>query len=332
MNILLWHVHGGWTDAFVRGSHDYWLPSTPDHGPWGLGRAGRDWPRTVHEIAPEQLRDLDVDLVLLQRPAEIARAEALLGRRPGRDLPAVYLEHNTPRDDVPNTRHPLAERTDIPLVHVTYFNELFWDSGRAPTTVIEHGIVDPGALYTGAQARFGAVINEPLRRWRVTGTDLLPRFAELAPVDVFGINGAGLGSALRMPGRVRHAGDLPTHRLHSDLAEHRVYLHPFRWTSLGLALLEAMHLAMPVLALASTEAIRAVPPEAGGISTDVDELRRTARVLLNDPDEARHRGRLARSTVLERYGLDRFLARWDAVLAGSFDPTPRPARAHSPGR
>jgi len=331
MNILLWHVHGGWTDAFVRGGHDYWLPTTPDRGPWGLGRAGREWPDTVHEIAPDQLHELDVDIVLLQRPAEISRAEQLLGRRLGPDLPAVYLEHNTPRVDVPDTRHPLAERSDIPLVHVTHFNDLFWDSGRAPTTVIEHGIVDPGALYTGAEARFGAVINEPLRRWRVTGTDLLPRFAEVAPVDVFGIGGENLGSTLGIPGRVRHGGDLPTGVLHHALAEHRVYLHPFRWTSLGLALLEAMHLGMPVLALASTEAVRAVPPDAGGISTNVDELRRTARVLLNDRDEARHRGRVARQAALGRYGLARFLARWDAVLAGSLHPTTHPARAPGSG-
>ena len=28
---------------------------------------------------------------------------------PGRDLPAIFLEHNTPKTDVPSTRHPLAD-------------------------------------------------------------------------------------------------------------------------------------------------------------------------------------------------------------------------------
>jgi len=84
---------------------------------------------------------------------------------------------------------------------------------------------------------------------------------------------------------------------------------------LGLALLEAMHLGMPVLALATTEASRAVPPEAGCISTDVEELRRCARLLINDPEEARRRGKAAREAALERYGLERFLADWDQVLA-----------------
>ena len=51
------------------------------------------------------------------------------------------------------------------------------------------------------------------------------------------------------------------------MARRRVYLHPIRWTSLGLSLLEAMHLGMPVVALATTEVPEAVPPEAGVVST-----------------------------------------------------------------
>jgi glycosyltransferase involved in cell wall biosynthesis len=89
-----------------------------------------------------------------------------------------------------------------------------------------------------------------------------------------------------------------------------------RWTSLGLSLLEAMHLGMPVLVLAATEAPRAVPPEAGAVSADVDELLRTARRLLADPEEARRRGLAAREAALERYGLGKFQDRWDGILAG----------------
>ena len=57
--------------------------------------------------------------------------------------------------------------------------------------------------------------------------------------------------------------DLPQDRLHTELARRRCYLHPIRWTSLGLSLIEAMHLGMPVVALATTEAVEAVPPQAG---------------------------------------------------------------------
>jgi glycosyltransferase involved in cell wall biosynthesis len=121
--------------------------------------------------------------------------------------------------------------------------------------------------------------------------------------------GAHLGCA-----DVRTVGDLPQHLMHDQLARRRVYLHPMRWTSLGLSLLEAMHLGMPVVALATTEAHEAVPPGAGVCSTDVDRLVRELRALADEPDRARALGAAGRAHVLHRYGLDRFLIGWDAVL------------------
>jgi Glycosyl transferases group 1 len=321
MKVLLWHVHGGWTDAFVQGGHDYLFPTTPARDGWGLGLGGRDWP--AREVAPEAIRDEDVDVVVLQRPAELAEAERLTGRRIGQDLAAVYLEHNTPKGDVPTSVHPMADRSDLDLVHVTHTNALLWDVGRTRARVIEHGVRDPGLRYTGTLERFGAVINEPVRRWRVTGTDLLPRFASVAPVDVFGMGTDLLAGAFEGSPAVTGIGDVPTSGMHAALAERRAYLHPHRWTSLGLSLLEAMQLGMPVLALAATEAPRAVPPEAGAISADVGELVREASRLLADPDEARRRGAVAREFALERYGLARFIRAWDGALSDAVARQPR---------
>ena len=329
MRILLWHVHGSWTTSFVQGGHDYLLPVTPDRDPDGLGRARTwDWPANVVEVAPADLRDTDVDLVVLQRPHELDLAEKWLGRRPGRDVPAVYVEHNTPDRDVPRSRHPLADQDAITIAHVTGFNDLFWDCGPAPTTVIEHGIVDPGHRYTGQLDRLGAVINEPVRRWRVTGTDLLPRFAAVAPVDVFGMRTellAGAFGPLRPD--VHSIGDVPTGPMHTALAERRAYVHPMRWTSLGLSLLEAMHLGMPVVVLGMTDAFRAVPPDAGAVSADVGELVRAAKRLIDRPDAARAAGRIAREAALARYGLTRFLADWDEVLGDAVERIPHRRRA-----
>ena len=312
MRILLWHVHGSWTDAFVRGRHRYLLPVTPSRDADGLGRAGRPWPSTV-DVPYDRLRELDVDVVLLQRPKELQLAEDWLGRRPGTDVPAVYLEHNTPRGDVPNTRHHLADRADIPLVHVTGFNRLLWDSGCAPDTVIEHGIPDPGPRYRGTLPRAALAVNEPVRRWRVTGTDLIPRFVRAGvPVDVFGTGTAGL--AARLGVALGECGDQPPAALHDALAQRRCYLHLCRWTSLGLALIEAMQLGLPVVALGSTEAYEAVPASAGVVSTALDRLVGAARDLLADEGMAAAMGAQARALALHRYGLPRFLSDWDRLL------------------
>jgi glycosyltransferase involved in cell wall biosynthesis len=206
-------------------------------------------------------------------------------------------------------RHPAADRGDLLLCHVTHFNALFWDAGRTPTRVIEHGIVDPGERYTGELPRAAAVINEARRRHRVTGTDLLDDFErDGVPIDLFGMDAGSIGPP------VTGIEDVPQARLHDEMARRRVYLHPIRWTSLGLSLIEAMHLGMPVVALATTEAPEAVPAGAGVISTRVDVLAAAAREFLADPDRARETGAAARRAALERYGLRRFLDDWDELL------------------
>ncbi|MCX4473286.1 glycosyltransferase [Micromonospora sp. NBC_01655] len=316
MNILVWHVHGSWATSFVHGRHRYLVPVTPDRGPYGLGRARTyPWPDGAVEVTPAELRGAEVDVVILQRPEEFDLASEWLGRRVGRDVPAVYVEHNTPKGDVPNSRHPMADRDDLLLVHVTGFNQLFWDNGGTRSTVVEHGIVAPNVEWTGELDRLAVVINEPVRRWRVTGTDLLPRFAALAPLDVFGMGVAGLADRLGLPAdRVASHDDVPQDRMHAELARRRAYLHLCRWTSLGLSLIEAMAIGMPVVALATTEAVVAVPPEAGALSTRVDDLLAATRRLLDDPSAARRAGTASRRAARDRYGLDRFLADWDRLL------------------
>jgi hypothetical protein len=310
MNVLLWHVHGSWTTSFVQGTHEYVLPVTPDRGPYGRGRARTwSWPDNVREVPPERLAAEPIDVVILQRMEELSLVERWLGRTPGNDLPAVYVEHNTPRGDVPNSRHPLAERSDIRVVHVTGFNDLIWDCGEAPTTVIEHGVIDPGPCYTGEIEHVGVVVNDPVRRGRVTGTDLLPRMAERAPVDVFGMGVAGLSG----PDLTAY-DDLPQHRMHAELARRRVYAHPMRWTSLGLSLLEAMHLGMPVVALGTTEAAEAIPSGAGIVTTRLGTFLDALCWLMENETDARRIGSAGRAAALDRYGIHRFLSDWDALL------------------
>jgi len=279
----------------------------PGRGPDGRGRARTyRWPDGAVEVTPEQAAEAEVDVVVLQRPEELdGLAERWLGGRcPGRDLPAVYVEHNAPQGRIADMRHAAADRPDLTLVHVTHFNALFWDAGTTPARVIEHGVVDPGYRYSGELARSAAVINEARRRWRVTGTDLLPLLGRDVPLDLFGMDAGGLGGV----------EDLPQDDLHTEMARRRVYVHPIRWTSLGLSLIEAMHLGMPVVALATTEAAEAVPAAAGVISNRLDVLTDAIGDLVADPARAREMGVAARRAALARYGLDRFLADWDRLL------------------
>lgn len=313
MRVLIWHVHGSWTTAFVQGKHDYVFPLDAERSADGRGRARTwGWPASAREVSLERLGDEEIDVVVLQRPAEEALLERWTGLRAGRDVPAVYLEHDTPRGPAAATRHPMADRDDLTLVHVTAFNRLMWDSGSTPTRVIEHGVVDPGPIWTGERERIGVAVNEPVRRWRVAGTDLLVDLARSVPTEVYGMKVTELAGHVSAGTVLRD--DLPQARLHQQLAGARAYFHPFRWTSLGLSLVEAMTMGMPVIALATTAAPDAVPPGCGVVSTDPAVLRAAAHRLLADHDEARELGGAARRFALDRFGLDRFLDAWNDLL------------------
>ena len=158
------------------------------------------------------------------------------------------------------------------------------------------------------------VVNEPVRRGRTTGTDLLPEFARAAPLDVFGMGTEGLADRLGLPPDRCRSHELTQRELHAAMARRRVYVHPVRWTSLGLSLLEAMHLGMPVAALATTEVTEAVPPGAGVVSNRIDVLTDAVRDFAADPLHARMIGEGARAAALARYGLSRFLDDWERLL------------------
>lgn len=298
-------------ESFVAGAHRYVVPVNAAADADGRGLAGRSWPH-ADEVAVDNLRDEDVDLVVLQRPHELELAQQWLGRRPGVEVPAVYVEHNTPRPSPVDSVHPVASRTDIPVVHVTDFNRLMWDNGAATTHVIAHGIADPGHFYTGDIAAAASMINEPLRRWRTVGTDLLIELGAHVPIDVWGIDTLELNRRERKG--VRAKGDVPGRRLMRQIARRRIYLHTARWTSLGLSLVEAMYLGMPVVAVASTMAPAVVPEEAGVVSADIETLARALREFVAEPSAATLAGKAAREFAIAHFSLDRFLSQWDEVI------------------
>jgi glycosyltransferase involved in cell wall biosynthesis len=71
---------------------------------------------------------------------------------------------------------------------------------------------------------------------------------------------------------------------------------------------------MPVVALATTEAPEAIPAEVGIVSTRVEALVDGVQTLLEDRDAAVAMGMRAREHARRRYGLSRFLRRWDDLL------------------
>ena len=306
LNILTWHVHGSYLYYLSQVPHRFWLPVRPGRPEGYGGRApGLPWPDNVVDVPAEEVRDRDFDCVLFQSRKNHAEDQFDILSPRQRRLPRVFLEHDPPREHPTDTRHPVDD-PDVLLVHVTPFNELMWDSGRTPTRVVEHGVVLPEAVrYTGDIARGIVVVNGLPTRGRRLGADIFAAVREHVPLDL-----AGMGSAdADGLGEIGHA-ELP-----ALMARYRFFFNPIRYTSLGLAVCEAMAAGVPVVGLATTEMSTAVENGVSGIvDTRVDVLIDGMRRLLDQPDEAHRLGRGARRMAETRFGIERFVRDWNAVF------------------
>jgi hypothetical protein len=299
-------VHGNYLWYLSHVPHDFFLPVKPGRPPGYGGRGATfPWPANVHEVAAEDVPELDLDCVLSQSHDNWQRDRDEILSPVQRALPAVHVEHDPPRGSPTDTRHPIDD-PDVLLVHVTDFNDLMWDSGRTPTTVIEHGVVVPHDVpYTGELDRGVVVVNGLRTRGRRLGADIFARAREEVPLDLVGMGATELGGV----------GEVAPPDLAAFVSRYRFFFHPVRYTSLGLALCEAMMLGIPIVALATTEVSTVVENGVSGwIDTNVDRLVGHMRDLLADPDEARRLGDGARRAARERFSIQRFAVDWDAAF------------------
>ena len=236
---------------------------------------------------------LPLDCVIAQSAEQHEREPERLGlTAEQRRAPRIYLEHDPPRAHPTDTRHPVDD-PDVLLVHVTAFNALMWDAGRTPTRVIEHGVVVPdGVVYSGEIPRALAVVNNIARRGRRLGHDVLARVRARVPVDLVGMGARDAGGL----GEVSHR-DLPAFE-----ARYRVFFNPIRYTSLGLAVCEAMMIGMPIVGLATigsallitgyAQEFGPVPPMRvaqigyGAGNRDFADMPNVLRVLIGEADAA----------------------------------------------
>ena len=305
LRVLTWHVHGSYLYYLSHADVDFYLPVRAD-GTEGYGGRAPHFPENVRDVPADDVAGLDFDCILFQSRRNWTDDQWQILSAEQRRLPRIYLEHDPPREHPTDTRH-VVDDPDVLLVHVTPFNELMWDSGRTPTTVIEHGVVVPeGVRYEGDLDRGIVVINNLGRRGRRLGADVFERARRDVPLDLVGMGADELGGL----------GEVPLPELPAFEARYRFFFNPIRYTSLGLAVCEAMTIGMPIVGLATAEMATVVENGVSGyVDTDVDRLLDVMRQLLGDREQARLLGEGARRRARERFGIERFARDWERTFA-----------------
>ncbi|MES2354800.1 MAG: glycosyltransferase family 4 protein [Pseudomonadota bacterium] len=306
LKILTWHTHGTYLYYLTQVPHEFYVLSKYDRQPGYGGRFGHfPWGSNVYDLPVEEAKNQQLDCILFQDDAQYFRDQYQFLSETQRRLPRIYLEHDPPRGSPTDTRHPIDD-PDVLLIHVTPFNALMWDSGRTPTQVIEHGVISPkNVKYSGELERGIVVVNHLARRGRRLGADIFTRVRKEVPLNLVGMGAEALDGL----GEVQHA------QLPSFAARYRFFFNPIRYTSLGLAVIEAMMVGLPIVGLATTEMSTVIDNDVSGyVDTDVDNLILRMKELLAQPAKARQLGEAAKRYANERFNIQRFVSEWSKTF------------------
>ena len=156
--------------------------------------------------------------------------------------------------------------------------------------------------YSGELDRGIVVVNHLKRRGRRLGVDVFERVRDEVPLDLVGMDSESLGGL----------GEVAPSELARFASRYRFFFNPIRYTSLGLAVIEAMMIGLPVVGLATTELATVIENGVSGfIGTDPGRLIEPMSDLLTDRRAAGRLGENAQrrtGTVLDpaiRSGLGR---------------------------
>jgi glycosyltransferase involved in cell wall biosynthesis len=304
LKIFTWHIHGSYLFYLSQGNYQIYIPTKPEktEGYYGRGETFA-FGSNVIEIPADEVRNYDFDCILFQTNKNFLKDQFEVLSAAQRELPKIYLEHDPPREHPTNTKH-IIDDPDITLVHVTHFNRLMWDNGQTPTYVIEHGVTEPEVSYSGHIGKGIVVINNLPSRGRLLGLDIFMEVRKHVPIDLIGMGTGELGL-----GEVLHP------KLPQFISQYRFFFNPIRYTSLGLAICEAMMLGIPVVGLATTELATVIENgRSGYVHTDVDYLIKKMKHLLEDPIHAAQLGQVGRETALNKFSIQRFTYQWEQLF------------------
>lgn len=302
LRIFTWHIHGSYLYYLSQAPCEFLVPVKTRPEPGYTGRSGPfPWPDNVIEVPVDEVGNAEFDCILYQHRKNYVEDQYEILTEQQRSLPKIYLEHDPPRETPTETEHVVNDPETL-VVHVTHFNALMWNCKDSPTRVIEHAVVTPRqARYSGELEKGIVVINNIHRRGRRLGLDIYNEVRQRVPLDIVGMGSEEVGGL----------GEIPPPELPEFISRYRFFFNPIRYTSLGLAVCEAMKVGLPIIGVATTEMPVTVENGVSGyVHTNVDFLVEKMKLLLRDPAHARDLSLGSRQFAERQFDIRRFAQDW----------------------
>ena len=312
LNILSFPTHERYQDNLAKTGHNFYLWQSEGIKPWReeyakvpTGTVLLNPSKGEYQI-PEYL---DIDIVLSQNKFGQFQIANNISKKYG--VPLVSIEHTLPMQEWSNEQMNSLRsmRGDIDIFISDYSRRIWgWEDGSS--AILHHGVDTnlfcPPKEYKRKNTVL-SVVNDWINRDWCCGYKLWENITGFPESDL----------------NLRVIGDTPglsepapsTWELIEEYKRSRVFLNTSLISPVPTALLEAMSCGCAVVSTATCMIPEIIENGKNGyISNDPLELRGYIDMLSSEEDLAKEIGENARQTILEKFGIDSFLEKWNNIF------------------
>ena len=292
--IFTWPVYPQYLQELAQGDFEIYIPE-------GQNQTLRQQfinCKNIIEVSADAVKNLPLNCIIFQdEHSYLARQHTLFSDQQ-REIAKVYVEHQPPKQHPTNAKHVVDDLL-VRLVHVNHYNALMWDNNQTPVTVIENGVKETDASFTGKKPCGVVVFDENSTYSRVTGLDIFEQIKEALPLEVMRIG----------------QDNVTYQNLPEKLSSYRFLFCPDRYASPGFPVKQAMMIGIPVVGLATTNLPTIISNEVSGfVHSDLQYLIQKMQQLIENLPLAVQLGANARLDALKNFTTNRFLADWTQVI------------------
>lgn len=306
--VLTAATHEGWQNMLGNVNADFYMISGEGMKQWDYHTRAMPANHFMYNLPFNQMRlDIPFDLILCQnRLSQYGIFQHISQRY---HIPMIVLDHTEPPPGVSKVQMDeiMSWRGDK-HVFITEHNKRTWN-GKAEDVVIPHGIdIELFKGWEGTEDKGISIVNHFAQRDVFCGWNLWSQLASKLRIELVGEN----------PGRSKSINDPKVMVQHINNAKY--FLNTSQLSPCPLSLLEAASCGIPVVSTANQEVPKIFTHGVDALlSNKPEELLEYCQLMLTNKELAQKIGAAGRQTIIDKFGINKFVERWDSILRETYE-------------